>query len=57
MYHVKTRVIPIVVGALGVFSTNLEGYLKELEMRYVRRTLQVSAILGSTIILRKVLNM
>ena len=57
MYHVKTKILPIVVGALGVFSNNLEGYLKELDMAYIRRTLQVSAILGSTIILRKVLNM
>ena len=57
MFHVKTKVVPIVVGALGVFSKNLDGYLKELDMPYVRRTLQVSAILGSSIILRKVLNM
>ena len=57
MYCVRTKVIPIVVGALGVFSNNLVGYLRDLEMTYVLRTLQVSAILGSTIILRKVLNM
>ena len=57
IHHVRTKVIPIVVGALGVFSKNLESHLKELEMAYIRRTLQVSAILGSVIILRKVLNM
>ena len=53
MFHFKTKIVPIVVGALGVFSKNLNGYLKELDMPYLRRTLQVS----SSIILRKVLNM
>ena len=43
MYHVKTKIIPIIVGALGVQSVNLEGYLKELDMSYVKRSLQVSA--------------
>ena len=57
MYGVKTQVIPVVVGALGVVSHRLEGYLKELGISDVLGGLQTSAIIGTTNILRKTLNL
>ena len=56
IHKVKTKIVPIIVGALGVLPSNLEENLQILGMPYVKRSLQVSAIIGSAIILRKVLN-
>ena len=56
IHKVRTKIVPIVVGALGVLPSNLEENLKYLEMPYVIRCLQVSAVIGSSIILRKILN-
>ena len=56
MHGVSTKIIPIVVGALGVVSKNLPGYLNELQVPDVLGGLQTSAVIGTTIILRKVLS-
>ena len=53
---VATRVIPIVVGALGVVTNRLGRYLKELGIPDVLGGLQTSAIVGTANILRKTLN-
>ena len=55
-YGVTARVIPIIVGALGVVSNRLAGYLKRLDIPDVIGGLQTSAIIGTSAILRKVLN-
>ena len=55
-YGVTARVIPIIVGALGVVSKRLAGYLKRLDIPDVIGGLQTSAIIGTSAILRKVLN-
>ena len=55
MHKVSAKVIPIVVGALGIVSTRLERYIKELGIPDVLGGLQTSVVLGTTIILRKVL--
>ena len=52
----STRIIPIVVGSLGVVSKNLPGYLRDLQVPDVLGGLQTSAVVGITIILRKVLS-
>ena len=57
MHQVSYSIIPLVVGALGVVSDNLEKNLKKLEMPYVLGSMQVSAVLGTAIILKKVLSM
>ena len=57
MHGVTTRIVPIVVGAMGVVSRRLPGYLKALEIPDVLGGIQTSAIVGTTIILRKVLSL
>ena len=57
LHKVKTKIVPIVVGSLGVVSKNLTGYIKQLDIPDVLGCLQTSAILGTTIILRKILSL
>ena len=56
LHGVSTKIIPIVVGSLGVVSKNLAGYLRDLQVPDVLGGLQTSAVVGTTIILRKVLS-
>ena len=56
VHGVQTRVVPIVVGALGVVTTRLGGYLKELGIPDIVGGFQTSAIVGTANILRKTLN-
>ena len=55
MHKVRTKIVPIIVGALGVLPKNLDGNLDYLEMPYIKRCLQISALIGSSIILKKIL--
>ena len=56
VHGVETRVVPIVVGALGAVTNRLGGYLKELGIPDVLGGLQTSAVVGTVNILRKTLN-
>ena len=56
MRDVKARVIPIVVGALGTVSEELENRLKTIGMPIVISCLQKAALLGTAFILRRVLD-
>ena len=51
----EVKVVPVVVGALGVISRNLKGYLKDLGLRCNIELLQKAALLGTAKVLRKVL--
>lgn len=51
----RTKVVPVVFGALGSVSKKLAGHLKQLGIKNRTRTMQKSALLGSAHILRKVL--
>ena len=55
-HRVTTIIIPIVVGALGTVSRNLAGGLTRLGIGDVLGGLQMSAVIGTTAILRKVLS-
>ena len=55
-HNVRTEIIPIVVGALGVVTKDLEEYLKKLEIRDVIGGLQTAALIGTAAILKKVLS-
>ena len=55
MHKVSTRIIPLIVGALGIVSNSLSQNLKKLKIPDVSRSMQVSAVLGTSIILSKVL--
>ena len=57
MHGVATKIVPIVVGVLGVVTEKLPGYLREPEVPDVLGGLQMSAIIGTTVILRKVLSL
>ena len=56
MHGVQTKVVPIVVGSMGVVTARLSGYLEVLGVPDVFGGLQMSAIVGTTIILQKVLS-
>ena len=56
MHSAKVEVVPIVVGALGVVSKDLVGWLKKLDVDNVVSALQTSAIIGTSAILRKILS-
>ena len=51
----RTKVVPVVVGALGSVSKNLAGHLEQLGIKDRTRTMQKSALFGSAHSLRKVL--
>ena len=51
----KSKVVPVVVGALGSVSKKLAGHLEQLGIKNRTKTMQKSALLGSAHILRKVL--
>ena len=56
VHGVNTRVVPVVVGSLGVVSNRLGEYLKESGIPEVLGGLQTSANIGTANILRKTLN-
>ena len=55
-HRVDTIIIPIVVGALGTVSRNLAGWIRRLGINDVIGGLQMSAVIGTSAILRKVLS-
>ena len=55
MERVKVETVPIVVGALGVVTSGVVGWLKKLGIGDVVGGLQVSALTSTAAILRKVL--
>ena len=57
MWEVKTKVVPIVLGALGTVPLRLKGNLKGIGVDTSITLIQTSALLGSARILRKVLEM
>ena len=57
MWEVKTKVVPVVLGALGTVPLRLKGNLKGLGVDTSITLIQKSALLGSARILRKVLEM
>ena len=56
-YKVKTEIIPIVVGALGMLPTRLPEYVKKLGIPDVVGGLQKTALLGTQRILKNVLSL
>ena len=57
MWGVRTKVIPIVVGALGTIPLRLEENLRTIGVDTSIELIQRSVLLGSARILRKVLEM
>jgi hypothetical protein len=55
MWNVKTRVIPVIIGATGTFSKSFRKYMRTIQGNHEVRELQKTGILGTAHILRKVL--
>jgi len=55
MRNVKTKVIPVIIGATGTTSKSFRKYVSNIPGRYEVKELQKTAILGTAHKLRKVL--
>ena len=55
LWKLKAEEIPVVVGALGTISDNLKFYIKKIGILIVASCLQKTTILGTALILRRVL--
>ena len=55
MWNVKTRVIPVIIGATGTISESFRKYVRDIPGNHVVKELQKTATLGTAHILRKVL--
>ena len=55
MWNVKTRVIPVIIGATGTISKSFRKYVSDIPENHDVKELQKTAILGTAHILRKVL--
>ena len=49
------EIVPIIVGALGIVSKNLEGWMKKISLKSSTAQLQKATLLGTARILRKTL--
>jgi hypothetical protein len=55
MWNVKTRVIPVIIGATGTISKSFRKYVSSIPGNHEVKEVQKTAILGTAHILRKVL--
>jgi hypothetical protein len=55
MWNVKTRVIPVIIGATGTISKSFRKHLSYIAGNHEVRELQKTAILGTANIIREVL--
>jgi len=55
MWNVKTKVIPVIIGATGTISKSFRKYVSNIPGNHEDKELQKTAILGTTHILQKVL--
>jgi len=55
MWNVKTKVIPVIIGATGTISESFRKYVSNIPGKHEVKELQKSTIWGTAHILRKVL--
>jgi len=55
MWNVKTKIIPVIIGATGTISKSFRKYVSNIPGNHEVKELQKTAILGTADILRKVL--
>ena len=55
MWKVKTRAIPVIIGATGTISKSFRKYISNIPGNHEVKELQKTAILGTEHILRKVI--
>lgn len=56
-YHVKTEIVPVVIGALGTVPNRLEESLEKLGLPDIIASLQKSVLISTAAILRRVLSL
>jgi stalled ribosome rescue protein Dom34 len=54
MWNVKTKVIPVIIGATGTISKSLTKYLNNVPSKHIK-ALQQTATCGTAYVLREVL--
>jgi len=57
LWNVKFTIVPVVIGALGSFTSSLLPYLKQLPGKHPINSLTKAALLGFAHILQKVLDL
>ena len=57
MWNVKTKVIPVIIGATGTISKSFRKYVNNIPGNHEVKELQKTATFGTAHILRKVLLM
>jgi hypothetical protein len=55
MWNIKTKVIPVIIGATGTISKSFRKYVSKIPGNHKVKELQKTATLGTADILRKVL--
>jgi hypothetical protein len=55
MWNIKTKVIPVIIGATGTISKSLRKYLSNIPGKHDIKELQKTAILGTAHRLQKVI--
>jgi len=55
MWNVKTKVIPVIIGATGTISKSFGKYVSYIPGKHEVKELQKTAILGTAHILQKIL--
>jgi len=55
MWNVKTKVIPVIIGATGPISKSFRKYMSNIPGNHEVKELQKAFILGTARIIRKVL--
>jgi len=53
MWNVKTKVIPVLIGATGTISKSFRKYMSNIPGKHEVKELQQTAILGTAHILQK----
>ena len=55
MWNVKTKVIPVIIGATGTISKTFRKYVSNIPGKHEVKELQKTAIFGTAHILRNIL--
>ena len=55
LWNVRAKIIPVVIAALGTISNDLEERINEMGLSLKTAQIQMSVLLGTARILRKVL--
>jgi hypothetical protein len=55
MWNLKTRVPPVITGAIGTISKSFKKYLKNIKKKHYIKETQQTATLGTAHIFRRVL--